>query len=76
MHLDAKSGTYAYLRQLDDDILLAAFNLSDQTQMLTLDLPGFSKAENLLNNQLVETSPDAVRLSLDPLSGMLVKLEE
>ncbi len=76
VHLDAKSGTYAYLRQLDDDILLAAFNLSDQMRMLTLDLPGFSKAENLLNNQLVETSPNVVRLSLDPLSGMLVKLEE
>lgn len=76
VHLDAAAGTYAYLRQLESEKLVAAFNLSEDPQTLQLDLPTVTQASNLLNDQQVQIRHGTLHISLEPISGALLKLEE
>ena len=76
LHLDAPSGTYAYLRAADPahpapgDVLVA-FNLSQQPRTLSVRLPGF-RGFDLLNGQAVRVSGNQFEVSLAPLSGAFI----
>ncbi|HEX7597223.1 MAG TPA: alpha-glucosidase C-terminal domain-containing protein, partial [Polyangia bacterium] len=76
LHLDAASGTYAYLRAADPahpvlGDVLAAFNLSPQPRTISVRLPGFSGSD-LLNGQAVRVSGNQFEVSLAPMSGAFI----
>ncbi len=72
VHLDARAGSYAYLREKDEERLLVLLNLSEQPRELTIKLSGFDGAVDFLNNQRVISDGEQVSILLLPASGAVV----
>lgn len=77
VHLDAEAGTYAYLRisnpgRTSPGDVLVAFNLSPEPLTISIRLPDFEAAVDLLNSQPVRKIAGCLELSLTPYSGAFI----
>jgi len=73
VHLDVKTGTYAYLRQSGQDKVLVALNLSDAPHSLKINIPSFSPdAKDNLGGAEVSVEGDIMKVHLPANCGAFI----
>lgn len=73
LHLDAGQGTYAYARESETGVVIAAFNTSAAAQTLRLDLPAPTAAlADRLNGHAVRVVGGRIEIDLPAGEGAWV----
>lgn len=74
---DDDNMTFAYSRSLDNEVVLAVFNISDKLQEINLDVQQMdAEYTGLLgnNNNSYQTSEGRLQLNIEPFSGLVLKM--
>ncbi len=72
IHLDAETGTYAFVRQNAEETVLTALNLSDAARLLSLHAPGLRSGADHLNGNKVNLQGETLEIYLPPKSGAFI----
>ncbi len=72
VHLDAEAGTYAFVRQNDDETTLTAVNLSDSPRVVGIRGAGLRSGADRLNGNEVTFRGETLEIHLPPKSGAFI----
>jgi len=69
---DDEHMTIAYSRSLGNDEIIAAFNMSNTTRKVSIDVEGATSFRNFANSNIIKSHANQLQLLIEPFNGLVL----